>query len=69
MEKNALIELSEALDPGRFCPEGCDHGGGCSRRLGHEGNHQACGSGGKVFCEWTQDGEDVIPAGPKYPDV
>lgn len=68
MEKNGLIQLSEVMAPMQFCPAGCDHGGGCSRKRDHDGNHQSVGRAGQVYCEWTQEGEEV-PAGPKYPDA
>lgn len=54
-EKNALIQLSEALAPDRYCPAGCDHGGGCSLPPGHDGNHIARGSSGKTLCEWEDE--------------
>lgn len=51
-EKNALIELAEMLDPGAFCPAGCDHGGGCSLEPDHAGPHEAHGFGGEILCTW-----------------
>lgn len=54
-EKNALIQASEVLAPGRFCPAGCDHGGGCSLEHGHDGPHEAHGFGGRILCIWEDD--------------
>lgn len=54
-EKNALVELSEALAPGRWCPAACDHGGGCSLEPGHAGPHVSQGRGGRVLCEWEDE--------------
>ena len=51
-EKNALIQASEVLAPDRFCPAGCDHGGGCSLEHGHDGPHEAHGFGGRILCIW-----------------
>ena len=54
-EKNALIQASEALAPDKFCPAGCDHGGGCSLESGHDGPHEAHGFGGRILCIWEDD--------------
>lgn len=54
-EKNPLIQASDALAPGRFCPAGCDHGGGCSLAPGHDGPHEAHGTGGRILCTWEEE--------------
>lgn len=56
-----LIELSDTLNDALgmpYCPAPCEHGGRCSLGNGHEYDHQALGSDGRILCTWRNDDYD-----------
>lgn len=60
MSAEDLFALSDAMAPGEFCDEGCDHGGRCTLQSDHLGDHEAHGFGGVVHCTWPNSAHPII---------
>ncbi len=60
MSAEDLFALSDAMAPGEFCDERCDHGGAGTLEPDHPGDHEAHGFGGVIHCTWPNDTHAII---------
>ena len=43
-----------------YCPTICEHGGQCSLKAGHDGEHVSKTFGGLVVCRWTTEADRCL---------